>query len=285
MNKELECTAASTDAMETAKHLVTLAAAALSPFKPNDAPQYAHMMVPEGYKLEDISKAIEKTLHSPHRKAGTVQLKSVDSLIDYAVQQSATHNGYIYADPDTCTLTAVFNDHHGAIAGWRDHRAVVKLEFSPEFQTWKGNNKQPKAQDKFAEFIEDNLADLSGPESKILLDVATTIAATTGINFSSAKRLQNGQSQLIYQETIDAKAGADGKLAIPQTFQLGLRIFKNADAWQFTARLKYRLASGGISFHYELDRPERVVETAFAEYTNQVREKSGYTVLIGTPGQ
>lgn len=52
----------------------------------------------------------------------------------------------------------------------------------------------------------------------------------------------------------------------------------------FTARLKYRLASGGISFHYELDRPERVVETAFAEYTNQVREKGGYTVLIGTPG-
>ena len=29
-------------------------------------------------------------------------------------------------------------------------------------------------------------------------------------------------------------------------------------AWAITARLKYRLASGKVSFHYELVRPDRV---------------------------
>ena len=34
---------------------------------------------------------------------------------------------------------------------------------------------------------------------------------------------------------------------------------------------------------YELDRPERAVEDAFAGYVNTVREQSGYAVLIGRP--
>ena len=49
----------------------------------------------------------------------------------------------------------------------------------------------------------------------------------------------------------------------------------------FTALLKYRLASGGISFHYELDRPERVVETAFATYLERLSAESGALVLQG----
>ena len=37
---------------------------------------------------------------------------------------------------------------------------------------------------------------------------------------------------------IDAKAGADGALKIPQAFNLGLRIFKNGEGYKLTARLK-----------------------------------------------
>ena len=139
-------------------------------------------------------------------------------------------------------------------------------------------------QSEFAEWIEDNMADIQDPGAAQLLDVATTIQATTGINFSSAKRLQNGQVQLQYTETIEARAGATGALEIPREFTLGLRIFKNGGGYLLKARLKYRLHSGGVKFHYELDRPERSVEDAFAGYVAILREKSGYQVLLGSAG-
>jgi hypothetical protein len=50
------------------------------------------------------------------------------------------------------------------------------------------------------------------------------------------------------------------------------------------ARLKYRLnGSGGITFHYELIRPERVLEDAIKGYIDRLEQETGYIVLLGQP--
>lgn len=264
-----------------AESLMASTAAALAPVHVGSS---VFSVLPPGFRRDEITDAIEKAQPLRNRPQGTVHLGDVTSLLAYSADQVAQLQGYIYADPEGRTITAVFNDQKSTLApGWRDHRAVFKAEYTPEFSKWLGKNGPEKGmgQTEFAEFIEDNFADLAGDDAKTLMDVATTIRATSGINFSSAKRLQNGQTQLTYNETIDAKAGADGALQIPQTFNLGLRIFKNGGGYKLTARLKYRLHSGGVKFWYELDRPERAVEDAFAGYVQEVRDKSGYTVLIG----
>ncbi|WP_343593793.1 DUF2303 family protein [Paracidovorax wautersii] len=240
--------------------------------------------LPDGYRVEDITALVEKTQPARNRPQGIVGLGDVPSLLAYCADQVAQERGYIYADPDSRTITAVFNDQRSTLFhGWRDHRAVFAATFTPEFKKWLEQSGKPMSQQEFSEFIEDNYADLNGEDGQTLLNVATTIQATTGINFSSARRLQDGQSQLTYNEVIDAKAGSDGALKIPQTFTLGVRIFKNGDGYKLTARLKYRLAGGGVKFWYELDRPERAVEDAFNGYVQTVREKTGYTVLTGKP--
>lgn len=241
-------------------------------------------VLPEGYTLRDVTSLIENAAPQRNRAQGTVMLGDVDSLLAYCNDQGAMLYGYIYADPDARTITAVFNDQRDSLTpGWRDHRAHFTAQLTPECKKWLEHNGKPMGQAEFSEFIEDNFTDLNGQDAQTLLNVATTIQAATGINFSSARRLQDGQVQLTYNEVIDAKAGADGSLKIPQTFTLGLRIFKNGDGYKLTARLKYRLASGGVKFWYELERPERAIEDAFTGYVNTVREKSGYTVLIGKP--
>lgn len=242
------------------------------------------VVVPDGFEVKDLTKAYEASLPAPTRKRGTVELKDLASLLTYCSDQAAESDGYIYADPDSRRITAVFNDQR-ADEGWRDFRAVYVAEFTPEFQRWLENNgsQKIKSQTDFAEFIEDNLADITEPAAQQLLDVATTIQATSGIEFSSAKRLQDGQTQLTYNENIDARAGANGAVSIPKEFALGVRIFKNGDGYKLRARLKYRLSSGGVKFWYELDRPERAVEDAFAGYIAKIRE-SAYTVLVGKPG-
>ncbi len=247
----------------------------------HESGNYMHAVVPKDFKLENISKAVEEMQDTPRRFRGTVTLKDVASLLAYCSDQAAHDTGYLYADPDKRSITAVFNDHRGVEPGWRDHRAEFKAEYTPEFEKWMRNDKQPKTQGEFAEFIEDNFSDIAEPGAQVLLDIATTMQAKTDINFSSAKRLQNGQVQLQYTESINATAGANGALEIPKEFALGLRIFKNGGGYKLRARLKYRLNAGSVKFWYELDRPERAVEDAFAGYVDQVREGSEYQVLVG----
>jgi uncharacterized protein YfdQ (DUF2303 family) len=259
---------------------------ATSAIAPEIMGHYAHVVVPQGYAIKDISTDIEKQEDTPNRKRGTVQLKSLQSLLDYMhaqqISDAAIADAFVYANPDQRTITAIFNDQLTK-PGWRDHRAVFSAEFTPEFKRWMDWNSKQMGQTEFAEFVEDNMVDITEPASAKLLDMALTIQAKTDINFSSAKRLQNGQVQLQYTEAINATAGTNGGMEIPKEFTLGLRIFKNGEGYKLRARLKYRLNAGAIKFWYELDRPERSIEDAFAGYVETLRTTSGFTVLLGTP--
>jgi uncharacterized protein YfdQ (DUF2303 family) len=241
-----------------------------------------HLIVPEGYSHVDLTNAIEKIQQTPDRKKGTATLSNIDSFILFAQQQDLVEHGYIYADPQALTLTAVFNDHRERnTPGWRDHRAVYQAELSHEFSGWKRNDRKVLEQEDFAVFLEDNIADVVEPSGETLLAIALTLQAKTDASFSSARRLDNGQVQFSYTENIEARAGT-GAIEIPREFQIGLRLFKNGDGYKLKARLKYRLGAGKLKFWYELDRPENAIEAAFKEYIVKA-EAAGYTVLIGKP--
>jgi len=266
-----------------AKAIEEIGAMALAAAAPHEVENTFHVVVPEGHKLIDLTAAIEKAGYAPHRKTGTVHLNEIASFNVFVADQGKAGKVYIYADPDARTLTAVLNDHvHGdEEAGWRDHRAIFKAELSREFDTWMRNNKVPMEQEAFAIFLEDNIADVVVPSGETLLQVALTLQAKTEVNFSSQRRLDNGQVQLAYSETIDARAAA-GSIEIPREFAIGARLFKNGEGYKVRARLKYRLGGGKVKFWYELDRPETVIEDAFQAYINSARE-NGFTVLLGKP--
>lgn len=268
------------NAMGYAAALSALAGAAM---QATNVDGHHFVMVPKDFRREDITDAVEKAQPTPYRKRGTIHVHDLDSLLAYARDQSAAEFGYIYANIDSRKIIAVFNDAKGGSPGWRDHRCEYQAAYTPEFGKWLEKDRKEFSQGAFAEFIEDNLADLHPDFAQVLLDVATTISAKTNINFSSARRLENGQVQLTYNEVIDAKAGAAGALEIPKVFSLGMRVFRNGPGYVIRARLKYRLHDGSVKFWYELDRIERVIEDAFAGYVDQLRADSGYSVLLGAP--
>ena len=249
----------------------------------------SYILVPQGFELKDVTAALEKAQAAPNRKAGTVHLGDLDSFLTYLGDQAPSFDCYIYADLDTRTLTAVLNDHRQQAdhesPGWRDFRATYKAELSREATIWLTHDKKAKEQEDFAIFLEDNIADVVPgeglPTGDTLLAVALTLQAKTEVNFSSHKRLDNGQTQLAYSETIDARAQG-GAIEIPREFAIGARLFKGADGYRIKARLKYRLGSSKVKFWYELDRPENAIEEAFSEYVEQARA-SGFTVLMGRP--
>lgn len=245
-----------------------------------------HLLVPAGYQHKDVTSIIESAQEAPHRKRGAIVLNDIESFNRYAADQGSNAQTYIYADPEARSLTAVFNDHDTRAElqvspGWRDFRAVYTAELSREFTTWIKNNKQAKEQEDFAIFLEDNIADIMEPSGESLLAIALTLQAKTEVNFSSSRRLDNGQVQITYTENIDARAAA-GSIDIPREFAIGCRLFKNGEGYKIRARLKYRLGGGKVKFWYELDRPENAIEDAFIKYIEKARE-TGFTVLIGKP--
>ena len=245
----------------------------------------AHFLIlPPDYHHVDVTAKIEAAMPEPHRKSGTVVMADLNSFMQFVVDQATADDCYIYADPDTRTMVAVLNDHgqgHEGMPAWRDFRVSYTAALSREFSAWFSNDRKPMEQEAFATFLEDNVADISEPSGETMLQVALTLQAKTEVAFSSHRRLDNGQVQLSYTETIDARAGA-GDIMIPREFSIGLRLFKNGDGYKVRARLKYRLSAQRVKFWYELDRVENAIEDAFKAYVDQART-SGFTVLIGKP--
>ncbi|BBB65882.1 hypothetical protein UNDYM_1629 [Undibacterium sp. YM2] len=241
-----------------------------------------HLIFPEKYQHKDITSIIEKAQPNPNRKTGTTVLNDTASFLQFVRDQAKEATGYIFADIEARSLTAVFNHQKDAVGGWKDHQAIYRAELSREATTWINNNKRQMEQEEFAIFLEDNIADIAEPSGDMLLTVALTLQAKTEVAFASARRLDNGQVQFLYNETINATAGA-GSIEIPREFTLGIRIFKNGDGLRIKARLKYRLTHQRVKFWYELDRVEDGIELCFADYIEQVSKESGYTVLLGKP--
>lgn len=240
------------------------------------------VIVPAGaqHKLLDL----EEHLDRPRRKRGTVELTDVESLIRYV----NAHKGggtELFADIDRTKVVAVLNGHEQE-AGWGDHRAVLTLRPSIEWKRWSAKNGQTLSQTQFAEHIEESLDDIVEPAAASVLEMAQTFEASKSVEFRSSSMLSSGQRQLNYVETIEARAGAQGQLTVPTEFVLGLRPFEGTDRYKVTARFRYRINDGKLAVAYVLDKPEDVIEAAFADILGVLEDDDGGTgiqALRGTP--
>ncbi len=239
--------------------------------------------------------SLEKFLRVPRRARATVAMMDVKSLAEYVLRY-AGEGTVIFgtADERGGGFCAVLDYHRGVsadgapLAGWAEHRAELKLRVTPEWERWLSRASKDLMQREFAEFLEDNAADIvvpescsTAPNSAVMLDVALTLQAKSEVQFSSAQRLQNGQTQLTYNEQITAQAGAEGKLQVPARFYLSVPPFVGAERYLVGARLRYRVTGGKLTFKYELERPHKVVEAALADLRAAVEKLTGRNVIMG----
>lgn len=253
------------------------AGAALSEIKMvNGAPL---VVVPEGYAIQDLSKS----LGAPVRKAGKATLRDAASFVAYASKHWNEH-ATLYFQNDPPSFTAVFNDH-AAGAGWGDFVAAYPMPLSKEWQTWLGGTGKRMGQEDFAFFIETNLPDLLEPSAAEFLEIAQSIQAKKKVNFASGIRISNGQNELVYEETIEAKAGEKGKLVIPEDFAVAIPVFEGDAPYRVNAKLRYRITDNRLALWYDLERPHKVLEDAVAQLRGQIEQQLETVALHGTPAR
>lgn len=241
-----------------------------------------YAIIPEAYSLQSLESFLDK----PVRKRSAIVLRDAKSFIRYfKSQQQSGSSIYGALNQKDTQFLAIFDDHLSDKPGWREHSATYKPTHSPEWQIWTNSNKKMMSQREFAQFIEDNLLDIVAPESADILEISRTLEAKKKVSFSSAVRLQNGQTQFSYEEDIDGTA-AKGRLQIPDTFTLGISVFFGCDPYKIDARLRYRIednGSGKLILWYDLLRPHKVLEAAVMEIWQQIESETKTTIFHGTP--
>jgi len=209
---------------------------------------------------------------APIRIEQTTRHTTAQSFIDY-YNHYAHSDSAIFIDDKTNTFTAIIDFHEqNAIAGWKKHKATFEFSKTPEWDAWLSHDKKQMTQEDFGRFIENNLLEIIEPNGATMLEIALSIQAKTEVKFSRATRLDNGQLQLAYSETIEGAAGIKGEIKIPEKFTIGLKLFKGGIAYQIDARLRYRIKEGNLALWYELIRPQAVIDANISDTKSLIEE-------------
>lgn len=263
--------------MSDAQEIVDVATRATEP-QPLDPTVIYSVVLPDGgHKVIDL----DSFLDAPRRKKGAVSIDTGDSLAQY-VKAHAAAGTALFADMDGGAVTAVLNGHSDQ-PGWGDHRATLRFRQTPAWDRWKSKDRQLLSQVAFAEHIEEGLGEVVEPPGAEMLELAQSFQAATKVNFKSSRMLDTGQRQLMYEETIDAKAGQKGEITIPKEFTLALAPYEGCAPYKVIARLRFRMKEGDLSLGYVLDRPNEVLRSAFDDEVVKVETATGLTAYRGRP--
>lgn len=230
------------------------------------------VLTPAGSTL----KTFPELMDAPRRIMQAVQLSTLESFLSY-LEEFTQLTTVLFCDITNGMFTAIIDYHGPGEPDWCVHTAQYTCPKTEEWKAWRAADKKHFTQEEFAEFIEANLADIRSPTGAEMLEIATTIAAKSEVTFRRAIRLDNGQIQLGYDTSITGQAGEYGQFSIPEKIKLGIRLFKDGEAYEIDARFRYRLNNGKITLWYELIRPDRINDDAVNNVFNAIKEAIGHT--------
>ncbi len=244
---------------------------------PNQTAPY--LVVPKNAEV----RSLEVLLPAPVYTRQRVTLEEAGSFVRY-VKEFAGEGTRIFCHQrgNAAEFNAVIDYHRPGAPAWGAHVAILRVEPSDQWTTWLARNKQSFAQEEFAQFIEENLSDVSTPTGAELLEVVMTLQAHTDVEFETAVRLDNGNVALRYAENTTARAGQKGQLTIPSKFSLGIPVFKHGARYALLARLRYRIRERKLTLWYELDNWELVQEHAFNELREIVQTETEIQPFLGS---
>lgn len=250
-----------------------------------DAAPFIVLRNAAGEERVEVLRAVKER---PQRKTGTVKVDDAESFNAY---YGIHGNGApVYAKIAPARFIAVLNDHTKDGTGHRDHRLDFTLAHSQEWMTWTKHNGRDAAfgsNEAFALFLEDNAPDIVKPDPAAMLAIALNFRVKADVAFSIAQRLEDGNVELGFSNTVQGSAtgAGGGKVKIPETFHIEVPVFAglNAPRYKVEARFRYRLADGKLTLWYELVRPAKVVEKAFADIWESIKKATKAPILLGTP--
>lgn len=138
-----------------------------------DGPDLLANIVNDDQRVEVVD--LESHEPRPRSHRGQAVLHDPGSFAAY-VQRLHKGETTVWANATTPELVAVFNDHTGGAANWRDHRAHLRVARDPDWSAWLNADGQYTGQVEFCEHLEDLLHTIADPPAGQLLDAIGTFS-------------------------------------------------------------------------------------------------------------
>ena len=221
-----------------------------------------------------------ETLDRPLQLQQTVSLHTAKDFIGY-VNRFADANSVIFVNVLGGKIQAVLDYHeatsvaeYGSNAKQRlcSHKAIFNVEQTPEFKKIRDKSGESMSQSDFALFLEDVMPYINQPAAAELYEIVSTLSAKTSVDFKSGVRTDNGQVSITYNENIDASAGREGKLNIPEQIVFGIQVHRGGSHYALPARFRYRIKDGNLRMWYDLDQLEKAIEKSMEDTVTYIRE-------------
>ena len=218
----------------------------------------------------------------PSRKRGVITVFDSASLSMVLADNKDAGCASVYIDrnPQKPAVVAVLNGNGKGGAGWGDFRVQLEFRPTPQWAKWTGIDGKMMSQAAFAEFIEDNMADISDPAGARMLEIATHLEATRTVNFKSAIRLSNGNIQFHNNEDTEAKVAA-GKIDVPEIITLGLAPLQGLPLYSVPARFRYRITEGKLTLGVKLQRIEDLMTSVLNDVVSKIERGSDVFLIEG----
>lgn len=233
--------------------------------------------------------SLEQLLDNPHRTKAAVQMYNTVDLCAYIKQQvkeDSSQNPVLFADRKTHTLVAFLDYHKRDVAAWLDHKVTVKLEQSSQLQKWLAKNNQFMPQDRFAEFLDENLNDIQTPTPTEVLNFVEVLECTRKETFRSAIRQTTGEIEFKWSKENQNQDSAK----IIEKFTLGIPLFLRGEPIAIHAKLFHRISEAEgqkaqLTFKYRLDNLDRIMDSLWDEMLTAVKTSLAEicTVYEGLP--
>lgn len=224
-----------------AETIADLAVAAAGDVKQMEAGDtWSLVAMPEGYRVEHLDWSDKMT--GPRRSKGDNAVHDVASFLAAVAQRSVPGTDpVLYADEERNQLVGVLDDDHADAPGWRQYRVHLDLRRTPEWSGWRTASDTEFSQNAFAEFVEEHAPDFIEPDAATMLELAQSIEGKTSVNWKVGSRLKDGSRQVLWDETIETKAGSSGQLAVPDRFVIGVKPFYGAPDLKVEVLLRIRI--------------------------------------------
>lgn len=238
--------------------------------------------------LDGAVRDMSEYLALPVRAKERIALGDVESFIAYVTlfKQSGTRIFY-QARPEGCNMRAILDYHLGGggddtLAAWCEHLADYTFPLTPEWQELVTKNMKKQSQQDFAEMVERLRHIWATPAAADMLEIARSLEAKTEGTFKSGLRRSNGDRELIFTTATEARAGAEGKVEIPESVNIAVAPFLNGSVITIEAFLRFRITEGRLAFELELVRPHDVINHAVREVVDKVEGAIGVRPLLVT---
>jgi uncharacterized protein YfdQ (DUF2303 family) len=271
-----------TEFVDNMQAVIDAARAGQAPVVLKTADHFEVVSAPKDVQISTLN--LEKYNATPFRKTGTITVFDAASLNQLLTDNAGAGHITIYVNPDANkpAIVAILNGSGPDGPGWGDFRVSIGFRETPQWAKWKAIDGKLLPQVDFAEFVDENLADIVAPTGAMVMEIVTDHQAKRTVSFKSGVRLASGLIQLTNIQSDDAKVGA-GNTEVPESFTLALAPIYGVKPFNIGARFRYRINDGKLLLGLKLQRIEDVMATVVREIEGDIVLPEGAAKVYGVP--